>query len=185
MTEMVPKLNVIAAACKNMGIGCDGRLPWSLKKEMAFFTRITSETNNPEKRNAVIMGRKTWFSIPEKFRPLRNRINIVLSTTLIVLPGADYLVRSLTDVIHLLSSELKDKVENCYVIGGESLYKETVSSDYCDKIYLTRIDAEFKCDTFFPEIDKNVYKLVSDPLVPEEEQEEKGIKYNFEVYQKK
>lgn len=179
------KLIVIAAACKNMGIGCDGRLPWNLKKEMAYFTKITTKTNNLEKKNAVIMGRKTWFSIPEKFRPLPNRINIVLSTTLLNLPKVHFLKHSLADVISLLSTELKDKVEKSFVIGGEALYREVILSDFCNKIYLTRINADFKCDSFFPQIDENIYKCTSDPEVPTEEQEEKGIKYNFEVYEKK
>ena len=74
------KVNLIVAACgKSFGIGCNGELPWRLRSEMKYFAETTSKTKDPNKRNAVIMGRKTWESIPSKFRPLKNRLNIVLS----------------------------------------------------------------------------------------------------------
>jgi len=72
------RLTLIVAATKTNGIGQNARLPWRLPKEMAYFVRITS--NAPEGHsNAVIMGRNTWESIPKKFRPLPNRVNIVTS----------------------------------------------------------------------------------------------------------
>ena len=73
------EFNLIVAACENMGIGVNGSLPWRLRKEMKYFATMTKRTENPEKRNAVIMGRKTWESIPQKFRPLAGRINVVLT----------------------------------------------------------------------------------------------------------
>ena len=74
------KFNLIVAACgKSLGIGFNGELPWRLKSEMKHFASTTSTTKDPTKKNAVIMGRKTWESIPAKFRPLKNRFNIVLS----------------------------------------------------------------------------------------------------------
>ena len=72
-------LTIIVAATKAGGIGQNGSLPWRLPKEMAYFARVTS--NAPEgKKNTVIMGRKSWESIPLKFRPLSKRANIVVST---------------------------------------------------------------------------------------------------------
>lgn len=73
------KLYLIAAACEDLGIGMNGNLPWKLKTEMAYFSRMTSKTNNENKRNVVLMGRKTWDSIPPKYKPLSNRINMVLT----------------------------------------------------------------------------------------------------------
>ncbi|KAH9628953.1 hypothetical protein HF086_016665 [Spodoptera exigua] len=73
------KLNLIAAACENMGIGVNGALPWRLKKEMAYFTTMTTKVKDPSKVNAVIMGRRTWDCIPDKYRPLSDRVNIVLT----------------------------------------------------------------------------------------------------------
>jgi dihydrofolate reductase len=72
------RLTLIVAATKTNGIGQSSHLPWRLPKEMAYFKRVTS--NAPDgSMNAVLMGRKTWESIPTNFRPLPNRVNIVIS----------------------------------------------------------------------------------------------------------
>lgn len=72
------RLTLIVAATVSNGIGQSSRLPWRLPQEMAYFARVTS--NTPEgTKNAVVMGRKTWESIPPKFRPLRDRVNVVIS----------------------------------------------------------------------------------------------------------
>ena len=74
------KFNLIVAACGNsLGIGKNGQLPWRLKEEMKHFASTTSNTKDTNKLNAVIMGRKTWESIPIRFRPLKNRVNVILS----------------------------------------------------------------------------------------------------------
>lgn len=75
-----PLLNMVVAASSDNGIGLDGQLPWRLPKEMKHFKTVTSSA--PEgMTNAVVMGRKTWLSIPAKFRPLPNRLNVVLTRT--------------------------------------------------------------------------------------------------------
>lgn len=81
---------IAAVTSSNWGIGMNGQLPWHpsrLKGDLEFFTRITSsgmpdEVEAHEKETAVIMGRKTWDSIPAKYRPLPERINIVVSREL-------------------------------------------------------------------------------------------------------
>ena len=91
------KFNLIVAACGNsFGIGYNGELPWRLRSEMKYFAQTTSKVTDPNKRNAVIMGRKTWESIPPKFKPLKNRFNIVLSHQ------ADYCVGDEVDCVKLL-----------------------------------------------------------------------------------
>ena len=71
--------NIIVAACENLGIGSNGTLPWRLKKEMQYFAQMTKNTKDISKKNAVLMGRKTYESIPPNFRPLKDRLNIVLT----------------------------------------------------------------------------------------------------------
>ena len=79
-------MNIIVAACKNRGIGFKNKLPWKLSKEMKYFKELTIG----EKNNAVVMGRNTWLSIPEKNRPLPKRENIVLiSRTVQTRPWVD------------------------------------------------------------------------------------------------
>ena len=84
---MVRPLNCIVAVSQNMGIGKDGNLPWPpLRNEFRYFQRMTTVSSVEGKQNLVIMGRKTWLSIPEKNRPLKDRINIVLSRELKEVP---------------------------------------------------------------------------------------------------
>ncbi|KAM4051314.1 dihydrofolate reductase isoform 3-T3 [Anomaloglossus baeobatrachus] len=139
------------------------------------------------KQNVVIMGRKTWFSIPEKNRPLKERINIVLSKELAEPPkGAHHLSRSLDEALELLDTpELKDRVDLIWIIGGSSLYKELMDKPVSQRIFLTRLQQEFDCDTFLPEINLQMYKLLPEyPGISSEMQEENSIQYKFEVYEK-
>ncbi|NWT12793.1 DYR reductase, partial [Vireo altiloquus] len=134
------------------------------------------------KQNALIMGKKTWFSIPEKNRPLKDRINIVLSRELKETPkGAHYLSKSLDDALALLDSpELKSKVD-MFVL----FLKAAMEKPIHHRLFVTRILKDFESDTFFPEIDHKDYKLLTEyPGVPADIQEENGIQYKFEVYEK-
>ncbi|XP_067425321.1 dihydrofolate reductase isoform X2 [Emydura macquarii macquarii] len=133
------------------------------------------------------MGKRTWFSIPEKNRPLKDRINIVLSTELKETPkGAHYLTKSLDDALVLLDSpELKSKTDMVWIVGGSSVYKTAMEKPLHQRLFLTRILHEFESDTFFPEIDLDKYKLLTEyPGVPADVQEENGIRYKYEVYEK-
>ncbi|XP_075693903.1 dihydrofolate reductase isoform X1 [Rhinoderma darwinii] len=182
-------LNSIVAVCPpGQGIGKAGTLPWPLlRNEFKHFQRLTMTPTTEGKQNVVIMGRKTWFSIPEKNRPLKERINIVLSKELTEPPkGAHHLAKSLDEALELLDTlELKDRVDLVWIIGGSSLYKEVMDKPVNQRLFLTRILQEFECDTFLPEIDLHSYKLLSEyPGISSEIQEENGIQYKFEVYEK-
>ncbi|KAG8731642.1 dihydrofolate reductase, partial [Ceratobasidium sp. 428] len=80
-----PQLTLVAAATLANGLGVRGGLPWRLSREMAYFARVTRTTGIPSPNpdgsmNAVIMGRKSWESIPPRFRPLKDRLNIMISS---------------------------------------------------------------------------------------------------------
>ncbi|KAG8524674.1 Dihydrofolate reductase, partial [Galemys pyrenaicus] len=181
-------LNCIVAVSQNMGIGKNGNLPWPpLRNEFNYFRRMTTTSSVEGKQNLVIMGRKTWFSIPEKNRPLKDRINLVLSRELKEPPpGAHFLAKSLDDALKLIEQpELTNKVDMVWIVGGSSVYKEVMNKPGHLRLFVTRIMQEFESDTFFPEIDLNKYKLLPEyPGVLSDVQEEKGIKYKFEVYEK-
>lgn len=186
---MVRSLNCIVAVSQNMGIGKNGDLPWPpLRNEFRYFQRMTTTSSVEGKQNLVIMGKKTWFSIPEKNRPLKGRINLVLSRELKEPPqGAHFLARSLDDALKLTEQpELANKVDMIWIVGGSSVYKEAMNHPGHLKLFVTRIMQDFESDTFLPEIDLEKYKLLPEyPGVLSDVQEEKGIKYKFEVYEKK
>ncbi|XP_053181365.1 dihydrofolate reductase [Scomber japonicus] len=181
-------LNGIVAVCPDMGIGMNGNLPWHpvrLNNEFKHFRKMTATASVEGKQNVVIMGRKTWFSIPEKNRPLNNRINIVLSRELKVAPaGAHYLAADFSSALRLLDSELSNQADQVWVIGGNSLYKELMESPGTRRLFVTQILKQFECDTFLPKISLEKYHLLPEfPGVPKDLQEENGIQYRFEVYE--
>ncbi|KAI4884297.1 hypothetical protein NFI96_026908 [Prochilodus magdalenae] len=182
-------LNCIVAVCPDMGIGMKGDLPWHpvrLSKEFKHFQKMTMTPSVEGKKNVVIMGRKTWFSIPPQNRPLKNRINVVLSRELKTPPeGAHYLASDFSSALSLLDTpELAAQADQIWVIGGSSLYKEAMESSGKKRLFVTRILQQFDCDTFIPKINLDKYTLLSEfPGVPTGVQEENGLKYEFEVYE--
>jgi dihydrofolate reductase len=173
------KFSIIAAADRNFGIGKNRTLPWDLKSELKYFSETTSKTEDPSKQNALIMGSVTWESLPGKSRPLKNRLNIVLN------PNTEYTVPE--GVLRASSFEeaqefvnKRTDIENTFIIGGGSVYAYAISKSECDKIYLTRIDHDFECDTFFPNIDPNIFEIASQS----ESKEENGLQFAHYVYKR-
>ena len=138
-------LSLIAAISKNNCIGKNGELPWSLPEDMKHFKEVTMG-------KAVIMGRKTWESIPEKFRPLKGREYIVITRQ------ENYTVPEGVHVFHSLDEAInKNKDQETICIGGGELYKQVMEK--ADILYMTYIDRTVnECDTFFPHIDLNLWK---------------------------
>ena len=159
-------MEAILACTHNGGIGLNGKLPWRLKEDMKLFKRITTTIQDPNdeekgKLNAVIMGRKTWESIPNKFRPLPNRINIILSRTMnkqteeteeIEVKNSIYVVRNLEELDKLIEQLKKEnRLATPFIIGGASLYNKMFELDKISKVHLSLLnkESEYKCDTFF------------------------------------
>lgn len=138
-------IDLIVALDKNNGIGKDGTIPWHIPEDLKRFSRLTRTTTDPDKHNAVIMGRKTWESLPEKFRPLPNRTNVVLTLSDSEFPGATA-VHSFCDALGFVDHN--PAVERIFVIGGAAVYKNAIK--YADSIYVTALDIEVVCDVFFP-----------------------------------
>ena len=173
---------IASVSIKSFGIGNNGKIPWKLTGDMVFFRRTTSYCSK-DMVNAVIMGRKTWQSLPNKSRPLQQRINVVISKDVslkekISIPNSVIVVDSLTMALSILTA--MDSVENIFVIGGESVYREAIVSPLCSKIYLTEVLPDVvDVDTYFPTIPSN-YKLteVSEPII------EDDFVYRFTQYDK-
>jgi len=159
------RLTLIVAATSTNGIGKGGQLSWRLPKEMAYFAKVTSAA--PEgKTNAVIMGRKTWESIPPKFKPLQKRANIVISRNkdLDLLGGRTtetplFLRNNLASALDLL---LQMPIHRTFVIGGVSVYTDTLAlpsslGTFVDRVLLTRITSPA-----FPDCDVHLPDFLSD-----------------------
>ncbi|KAL4067401.1 dihydrofolate reductase-like domain-containing protein [Scleroderma yunnanense] len=206
-------LTIIVAATRRNGIGQNRKMPWHIPKDLAYFSRIT--TNAPDgKINALIMGRGTWESIPAKFRPLRSRLNAVLSRNSEYplppddLPTPILLFPDLQTAVDQL--KFRQDIHRLFIIGGSSLYRETLGSLgsssllplQADRVLLTRIhEPDFlDCDVFMPDFldERNggsSWKRAShDGLVtwagltgfniPEGIQEDNGIKFEFQMWVK-
>ena len=140
---MSPKLTLVVAVAKNGVIGRDGDLPWRLKSDLARFKAVTMG-------KPVLMGRKTWDSLPRK--PLPGRSNLILSRDASFRP-ADAWVYSKLDAFLAAGRAMAEAagVEECCVIGGSMLYAETLP--LADRIVLTEVALEPEGDAHFPALD--------------------------------
>ncbi len=155
--------SIIVAIDKHNGIGKNGGLAWRLKGDMKYF-RNTTLHNKQNKMNIVIMGRKTWDSIPTKFRPLKNRINFIISRTLeqnnIKECENTMIFRSFKESLEWADSLYNlGKINNVFIIGGAQIYEEALNNDRCEKLYITEIDYDYECDCIFTKIDLDRFKL--------------------------
>ncbi|GMT28948.1 hypothetical protein PFISCL1PPCAC_20245, partial [Pristionchus fissidentatus] len=179
-------MDVIVAADEAGGIGKAGSIPWILRKDMAHFVEKTTGVNDPTKarlyRNAVVMGRKCWESIPPKFRPLKGRLNIVVSRVMPESSTDDVLVRNdLDKMVDELSVMVeKGEIEKVWNIGGGEIYSWALQNDMVHTIELTKIRSDFDADVKLPEIKWENFKEVA----ASEEQEEKELKFTFHTFEK-
>jgi dihydrofolate reductase len=142
-----PQFACVVAADDLRGIGDGGDLPWPrLRGDLAHFRRLTTETRDGARQNAVIMGRVTWASIPERFRPLPGRINIIVSRAVTVNDG----VVVAPGLNQALAAGCALGAESLFVVGGAQLYAAAILDARCRAIYYTRISGSYACDRFFP-----------------------------------
>lgn len=160
------KISLVVAQSLNRVIGKDNELPWRLPADLKHFKTLTMG-------KPIVMGRKTYNSIG---RPLPGRRNLVLSTKQdLDIPGCE-VFHSVGDVLQALSA-----AEEVMVIGGASVYEQFL--DVADMIYLTQVDARLDGDTFFPELDKEKWALVSQ--VHCNADEKNSYDYCFQLFHKR
>lgn len=135
------RIHAVAALAQNRGIGQNGTLPWRCYADLRNF----SSTTKSGTKNAIVMGRKTWESLPIK--PLGSRINFVVSKTLQPRPDVhvvDYLDKAIGMAENFGCSDL-------WIIGGERLYQEAVAREDVASLVLTHVPHDGQgCDRFFP-----------------------------------
>ena len=141
------KVSLVAAVARGGVIGRDGGVPWRLPEDMAHFRELTMG-------HPVVMGRRTWESLPDQFRPLPGRGNLVITRN----PdwsaqGADR-AGSVEDALELLGSE-----PEVFVIGGGEIYAAALR--FADELLVTEIDADVEGDTTFPTWDSGEFEEVS------------------------
>ena len=147
---------IVVAHSRNRVIGRDGGLPWHLPSDLERFRELTTG-------GTVVMGRRTWESLPERFRPLPNRRNVVVS-------------RNGCDAPEVCRDADEALVGDCFVIGGGELYGHALAR--ADRVYATEIESVIDGDAFFPELAAGEWRCVerSDPIA------ENGHVYTFATY---
>ena len=134
-------INIIAAIGKNRELGAKNKLLWHITEDVERFKTLTTD-------QVVIMGRKTYESIPEKFRPLPHRVNIIVTRdeNYQINNKNVFVSHSIEDAI----TKAKEFNKEIFIIGGAQIYKESLK--YADKLYLTLVDKEYpEADVFFPD----------------------------------
>ena len=155
-------ISIVVAHSRNRCIGRDGDLPWRLPQDLRRFRELTTG-------GTVIMGRRTYESLPAAFRPLPDRRNVVLSRDpSFSAEGAD--------VFADLDSALASCSGPCFVVGGGEVYAQALAR--ADRVEATFVDAEVDGDAFFPALDEERWRCVaeSEPL------EENGLPFRFRTF---
>ncbi|KAF5955777.1 hypothetical protein HYC85_008633 [Camellia sinensis] len=173
---------VVVAATHDMGIGKDVKLPWRLPSDLKFFSKITMTTSDPETKNAVVMGRKTWESIPLEYRPLPGRLNVLLtrSGSLDIATAENVVIcGSIPSALELLARPpYCFSIEKVFIIGGGQILREVLNAPGCDAIHMTEIESSIECDTSIPPVDVSVFQ----PWYSSSPQVENNIRYCFVTY---
>lgn len=143
MNTIVPKISLIAARGRNNVIGADGDLPWRLSTDLKLFKAVT-------KGKPVIMGRKTWESLPRK--PLPGRLNIVVTRQAGYRAEGAHVVGDMGAAFdEAFVRANMDRVDEVFVIGGAQIYAAAMA--LADRLYLTEVDAAPAGEALFPEFD--------------------------------
>jgi len=180
---------VVGYTFNKQGIGKDGKLPWHIPEDMTHFKTITTPPDanantHTNTHSVVIMGRTTWDSIPDKFKPLTNRINVILSNdnnykkeqiykydtgknNILFTTWDEFITKGYLELEVIYNSNQNNQNSKLYyyIIGGESIYEKAIASNYNLIIHATEIYtqavAPIECDTFFPKIEQENYTITN------------------------
>ena len=163
-------MKIIGISCLNYNraIGSNNNLLYRIATDMGFFKNTTTKTVDSTKKNAVLMGSNTYLSIPKKFRPLNDRINLIISNKnynkinneiKTLNNNSSFLFNNIEQSLQFVKNN--NNIENLYIIGGQSIYKHFMDKSYFNELLLTEIIEPKKNigDTFFPDFTKQFYKI--------------------------
>lgn len=157
-------ISIIAAVSDDMGIGKDNDLLWHLPEDLKRFKRLTTG-------NTVIMGRRTWESLPRK--PLPNRRNVVITD----IEGETFQEAE-------AAYSVEDALEKCrddreiFIIGGGSIYRQFMPR--ADSLFITHVHRKTEADIYFPEIDRSIWEEIE-----KEEHNSEEIPYTYVIYKRR
>ena len=165
------KFSLIVAMDREHGIGKNNDLMWHLPRDMRFFKSTTE-------KHVVIMGRKNYDSIPEKYRPLSNRQNVIITRNK-AFKAINCLVFHTVD--EALNHFVNDERE-VFIIGGGEIYKIAMNLEGLNKMYITNVDGVFNADTFFPSFDNTMWE--KEKIMSQEFDEKHQFTFNTFLYTK-
>ncbi len=160
---MTKTFSIVVAMDDRRGIGKNGTLPWHLPEDLKHFKDITVTTSDPSRKNAVIMGRKTWESLPVKFRPLPDRLNVILSRNEEFTAKGVVVGSTLERAMDVLEKD--PKIENIFVIGGAQIYTYVLHHPLCQRLFITFVHGDFACDAFFPLLPNRFQEVHRTPVL--------------------
>jgi len=160
-------ISIIVAVSEDWGIGKDNELLWHISEDLKRFKRLTFG-------NTVIMGKRTWESLPR--RPLPGRRNIVLT---------DDKTENIENAVTAYSIEDSlskcEKNEEIFIMGGGSIYRQFMP--FADRLYITHVHKKAPADIYFPEIDLKMWKITEKEVFKTDDEE--SIPYTYTIYEKK
>jgi len=161
-------MEAIYATDINNGLSKDGIIPWKSKKDMSFFM-------NKTKNNVVIMGRNTYFSLPDNVRPLKNRLNIVLTSKPEEYTSHKEAIFTTNNNIHNSIIKYRENYQQMFpylsndfkifIIGGRNIYEQFIP--LCERVWVTRIKKDYSCDLF---LDYDFSKQFKENIVDEDDE---------------
>ena len=140
------KFKLIVAVCKGGGIGKNNTLPWKIKEDLHYFSKVTKGNGN----NAIIMGRNTYESIGCKGLPGRDNLILTGSNQYHNIDNVFYF----NDISSIEEHCREKNYDDVWVIGGETIYKQFLDAQLIEMCSVTFINTYFECDTFFPKFGK-------------------------------
>ncbi len=167
---MKPKISIIVAMDQNRGIGKDNRIPWHLRADLIRLKNLTIG-------HAAILGRTTFESMlgyyEKSGKPtmsMRTHIVVTRDPNYSVEPKYGFTTNSIEEAISVAKEKESEEV---FIIGGAQIFQQAIEKGMVDRLYLTRVEGDFACDTFFP--DYSEFKKG----ISEESGEENGLKYKY------